>query len=69
MNNSNPSWDRFKQYHLSIDPLKLSLDISKVSFSDEEFESLTAKTSQALKSMQLLENGEVAKNTGVVIIF
>lgn len=60
MNNSNPSWDRFKQYHLSIDPLKLSLDISKVSFSDEEFESLTAKTSQALKSMQLLENGEVA---------
>ena len=60
MSNSNPSWDRFKKYQLSVSSLNLSLDISKVGFNEADFDALKTKAAHALESMQGLESGDIA---------
>jgi glucose-6-phosphate isomerase len=56
----SPSWDRFKRHYLSNPDINLNLDVSKVSFTDQDFETLKKKASKALESMQQLEKGCVA---------
>ncbi len=60
MNNCNPSWEHYKRYCLPVAALKLSLDISKVSFEASDFEALKTQADDALIKMQALEKGAVA---------
>ena len=60
MSHSSASWDRFKTYFLHLESLGLSVDISKMSFVEEDLESLKPLATNALKEMQALESGAVA---------
>ncbi len=54
------TWARFQKYTLPVDSIKLSLDISKVSFDDQTFSSLKERAQKALDFMQSIERGEIA---------
>ena len=60
MSHSSASWDRFKTYFLHLESLGLSVDISKMSFVEEDLESLKPLATNALKEMKALESGAVA---------
>ena len=56
----NSLWDRFQKYHLSNEQLGLSLDVSRVRFSDEWLTGMEPLAQKAFVSMKALEGGAVA---------
>ena len=56
----NSLWDRFQKYHLSNEQLGLSLDVSRVRFSDEWLAGMEPLAQKAFVAMKALEGGAVA---------
>ena len=54
------SWSRFKQYHYNNTDLGLALDISRMDFSDDFFESMESNIQKAYADMEALEKGAIA---------
>ena len=54
------TWTRYCKYILKIDSLGVSVDPSKMNFSDDFFEKLSPALSRALSEMNALEAGEIA---------
>jgi glucose-6-phosphate isomerase len=55
-------WDRFNRYFLRYPGLHFSLDISRVYFEKEYFETMSAAAEKAFKSMEALEKGAIANS-------
>ncbi len=53
-------WDRYNQYILRADNIRLSLDISRMRFDETFFDRLNVPFAQAFTSMSLLEGGAKA---------
>ncbi|MEK0451531.1 MAG: hypothetical protein RL088_3799 [Verrucomicrobiota bacterium] len=56
----NSLWDRFQKYHLADDDLGITLDVSRVRFSDEWLASMEPAVQKAFASMKALESGAIA---------
>lgn len=53
-------WQRFKQYYFEFADLGLALDLSRMSFSDEDFATMAQPMQRAFAAMRDLENGAIA---------
>jgi len=53
-------WDRFQQYYVENSELGVSLDVSRIRFSDEWLKGMEAKAQQAFTAMTALEKGAIA---------
>ncbi len=53
-------WDRYRQYLCVCRDIELSLDISRMTFDEDYFDSMRERISKALDDMQALENGVIA---------
>ncbi|MEO6052747.1 MAG: glucose-6-phosphate isomerase [Chthoniobacterales bacterium] len=53
-------WQRFQQYFLRYDDLGVSIDISRMDFSDDFFTHMAAKADRAVRKMKELEAGAIA---------
>ncbi len=56
----SPLWSRFKKYFLSYQDLGISIDISRMRFSDDFLASMRPQISAALEAMKSLEEGAIA---------
>ena len=56
----NSLWDRFQKYHLADDDLGITLDVSRVRFSDEWLASMEPVAQKAFAAMKALESGAIA---------
>lgn len=54
------SWERFKEHYLYVEPLDLSLDISRMNFGPDYLESMRPRIEQAIADMEALEGGAIA---------
>ncbi|QXD22510.1 glucose-6-phosphate isomerase [Opitutia bacterium ISCC 51] len=54
------SWSRFKQHYYHNTDLGLALDISRMDFSDDFFESMESRIQKAYADMDALEKGSIA---------
>lgn len=54
------SWSRYKQYYYNNPDLGLSLDISRMDFSDDFLSSMESRIQQAYADMEALEDGAIA---------
>ena len=52
MSHSSATWDRFKTYFLHLESLGLSVDISKMSFVEENLECLKPLAIKSLKEVK-----------------
>lgn len=57
---AQPQWDRFQKYACPIEPLNFSLDVSRLSFSDEWVASMQPAMTKAFVAMASLEKGAIA---------
>jgi glucose-6-phosphate isomerase len=57
---SSSLWQRFQQYFLRYDDLGFSIDISRMKFPDDFFETMNSKIDKAFASMRDLEAGGIA---------
>lgn len=57
---SSSLWPRFQKYFLSYDELGFSLDISRMRFPDEFFQTMQARVDKAFAAMRELEAGAIA---------
>jgi glucose-6-phosphate isomerase len=58
--NANTLWPRFQKYFVRYSDLGISLDISRMNFSDEFIPAMAAKADAAFQSMKALEGGAIA---------
>lgn len=58
--NQTMSWERFKQYFYHNEKLGLSLDISRIQFPDNYFETMEPKIQKAYSFMDQIEGGAIA---------
>ena len=56
----NSLWDRFQKYHLADQDLGITLDVSRVRFSDEWLASMEPAAQKAFAAMKALECGAIA---------
>ena len=56
----NSLWNRFQQYHLRHSGLGISLDVSRISFTEEYLKGMEPLAAKALQSMKALEAGAEA---------
>ena len=56
----NTLWDRFQKYHLADDDLGITLDVSRVRFTDEWLGSMEPAAQSAFTAMKALEGGAIA---------
>ncbi len=56
----NTLWDRFQKYYLANEELGLSLDVSRVRFTDEWLASMEPRAQKAFDAMKALEGGAIA---------
>ena len=56
----NSLWDRFQKYHIAHEELGLTLDVSRVRFTDEWLTSMEPLSQKAFIAMKALEGGAVA---------
>jgi glucose-6-phosphate isomerase len=54
------SWDRFKEYYLEVPSIGFSMDISRVEFPSNFFESMRSKMDKAFSDMDALEGGAIS---------
>src|SRR5256885_15384307 len=57
---SSSLWQRFQQYFVHYDDLGFSLDISRMNFPDDFFETMQPKIDKAFAAMRELEAGAIA---------
>ena len=57
---SSSLWQRFQQYFLRYADLGFSIDISRMKFSDDFFETMQPKIDKAFAAMRELEAGAIA---------
>ena len=57
---SESLWPRFQKYLLRYDDLGFSIDISRMRFSDEFFDSMQSRVEKAFAAMRELETGAIA---------
>ena len=57
---SNSLWPRFQKYFLSYNDLNFSIDISRMRFADDFFESMRTRVDKAVAAMRELEAGAIA---------
>lgn len=60
---TNTNWERFKQYYLPLEDVGLSLDISRMKFSETFFSSMERRMQNAFSEMEALEKGSIANPT------
>ncbi|MFL6585211.1 MAG: glucose-6-phosphate isomerase [Chthoniobacterales bacterium] len=53
-------WERFQKYFLAYDDLGLLVDISRMRFADDFFETMQPRVENAFAAMQALESGGIA---------
>ena len=58
--NMSSQWARFNRYLLRYPDLHFSLDVSRVHFEDDYFETMSAAAERAFRSMSALEKGAIA---------
>ena len=58
--NHQKQWQRFQKYHQSYEELEVSLDISRMNFSESFFEEMKEKIEHSFMSMEKLEKGAIA---------
>ncbi len=56
----NSLWNRFQKYHLADDDLGITLDVSRVRFTDEWLTSMEPAAQKAFAAMKALEGGAIA---------
>ncbi|MBT3468091.1 MAG: glucose-6-phosphate isomerase, partial [Opitutae bacterium] len=54
------NWERFKKHYLEIDEIGFAIDISRMRFRDDFFESMVPLVEKANADMQALESGSIA---------
>lgn len=54
------NWTLFKRYHLVLEPLGFSMDISRIPFLDTFWEAMQPRIQAAFKAMEQLEKGGIA---------
>ncbi|MGK5092265.1 glucose-6-phosphate isomerase [Deltaproteobacteria bacterium TL4] len=57
---ANDTWKRFQTYYQTFPELQMSLDISRMNFSETFFEEASPQMQQAFAEMQALEKGAIA---------
>ena len=57
---SSSLWQRFQQYFLRYDDVDFSIDISRMKFADDFFETMRPKIDKAFRAMRELEAGAIA---------
>ena len=57
---SNQLWERFKKYYTEFPSINLSLDISRMNFTEEFIEEMRPRLAKAYKAMDELEAGAIA---------
>ncbi|MEO6848248.1 MAG: glucose-6-phosphate isomerase [Chthoniobacterales bacterium] len=57
---SESLWPKFQQYFLRYNDLGVSIDISRMDFSDDFFTHMAAKAERAVRKMKELEHGAIA---------
>ena len=57
---STSLWPRFQKYFLCYDDLDFSIDISRMRFADDFFETMRARIEKAFAAMRELEAGAIA---------
>lgn len=60
MSTTSSLWDRFQKYFLRYPEMGFSMDISRMSFDDGLFDTMSAPISQAIAAMHELEKGAIA---------
>ena len=58
--NSSDAWDRFQQYLCTVEPLGLTVDISRMHFEDGYFDKMEPAMQRAYEAMDELEKGAIA---------
>ena len=57
---SNQLWERFKKYYTEFPSINLSLDISRMNFTEKFIEEMRPRLAKAFKAMDELEAGAIA---------
>ena len=57
---SNQLWERFKKYYTEFPSINLSLDISRMDFTEKFIEEMRPRLAKAFKAMDELEAGAIA---------
>ncbi len=53
-------WDRFQKHYAEFPAIGLAIDVSRLSFPDDYFSGMAAKTEKAFAAMKALEGGAIA---------
>lgn len=59
---SNQLWERFKKYYTEFPSINLSLDISRMNFTEKFIEEMRPRLAKAFKAMDELEAGAIANS-------
>ncbi len=54
------NWEKFSNYLWFSDELNIWIDISKINFIEEDFETINQKFVNVFKALDMLENGSIA---------
>lgn len=56
----NPNWRRYQELLCAVDSLGITLDVSRMAFTDAWLEGMKPKLAQAFEAMEALEQGKIA---------
>src|SRR6266550_1216872 len=59
-NSSGELWEKFQKYYTAYPSLEMALDLSRVDFRDDFFDTISPRMQQAFDAMEQLEKGAIA---------